>query len=99
MGAALLAVLPPRFVAGAIGCVIFVGFSTWGGLHAPSLVVPNLPPYNGTHVCDLIVAVVVGVAVSSPSRPARGHLGRLTMKAVDRRGAAATRFDSETAFD
>jgi len=64
LGAALLPVLLPGFVAAAIGYVIFVGFGTWGGLHAQSLVVPNLPPYNGTHVYDLIVAVVVGVAAA-----------------------------------
>jgi len=61
MGAALLPVLIPGFVAAAIGYVIFVGFGTWGGLHAQSLVVPDLPAYNGTHVYDLIVGVAVGI--------------------------------------
>jgi H+/Cl- antiporter ClcA len=64
MGSALLPVLIPGFVAAAIGYVIFVGFGTWGGLHAQSLAVPDLPPYNGTHVYDLLVAIVVGVAAA-----------------------------------
>jgi len=61
MGAALLPVLLPGFVAAAIGYVIFVGFGTWGGLHAQGLAVPDLPPYNGTHIYDLIVGIVVGI--------------------------------------
>jgi chloride channel protein, CIC family len=64
MGSALLPVLIPGFVAAAIGYVIFVGLGTWGGLHAQSLAVPDLPPYNGTHVYDLLVAIVVGVAAA-----------------------------------
>jgi H+/Cl- antiporter ClcA len=43
LGSALLPVLIPGFVA-AIGYVIFIGFGSWGGLHAQSLAVPNLPP-------------------------------------------------------
>ena len=64
MGSALLPVLIPGFVAAAIGYVIFVGLGTWGGLHAQSLAVPDLPPYNGTHVYDLLVAIVVGVGAA-----------------------------------
>jgi H+/Cl- antiporter ClcA len=64
MGAALLPVLIPGFVAAAIGYVIFIGFGTWGGLHAQSLAVPNLPAYNGTHIYDLIVGVAVGIATA-----------------------------------
>jgi len=64
LGPALIPVLIPGFVAAAIGYLIFVGFGTWGGLHAQSLVVPDLPPYNGTHVYDLVVGVVVGVAAA-----------------------------------
>jgi hypothetical protein len=56
MGSALLPVVIPGFVA-AIGYVTFVGFGTWGGLHAQSLAVPGLPPYNGTHVYDLGIAL------------------------------------------
>jgi len=64
MGAALLPVLLPGFVAAAIGYLIFVGFGTWGGLHAQSLAVPNLPEYDGTHVYDLLVGIAVGLAAA-----------------------------------
>src|SRR5262249_24620343 len=64
MGAALLPILLPGFVAAAIGYVIFVGLGSWGGLSAQDLAVSNLPPYNGTHVYDLLVAVVVGVVAA-----------------------------------
>jgi H+/Cl- antiporter ClcA len=61
MGAALLPIILPGFVAAAVGYLIFVGFGDWGGLEAQGLVVPNLPPYNGTHLADLIVAILVGI--------------------------------------
>jgi H+/Cl- antiporter ClcA len=61
MGAALLPVLLPGFVAAAVGYVVFVGFGDWGGLGTQSLAVGNLPAYDGTHLLDLLVAVVVGV--------------------------------------
>jgi H+/Cl- antiporter ClcA len=64
MGAALLPVILPGFVAAAVGYLIFVGFGTWGGLHAQGLAVPNLPLYNGTHLRDLLVAVAVGVTAA-----------------------------------
>src|SRR5262245_15688121 len=64
MGAALLPVLLPGFVAAAIGYVIFVGFGGWGGLSPQSVAVSSLPPYDGTHVYDLIVGVVVGIAAA-----------------------------------
>ena len=62
MGALLLPVLLPGFVAAAVGYVIFVGFGHWGGLATQSLAVPNLPDYSGLHEFDLVVGVVVGVA-------------------------------------
>ncbi len=62
MGALLLPVLLPGFVAAAVGYVIFVGFGHWGGLSTQSLTVPNLPDYSGLHEFDLVVGVVVGVA-------------------------------------
>jgi len=75
IGAGLLPVLLPGFVAAAIGYVIFIGFGTWGGLHAQSLAVPNLPPYNGTHIYDLLVGVAVGIltaiAITAVRRGAR----------------------------
>jgi H+/Cl- antiporter ClcA len=61
MGTALLPVILPGFVASAVGYLIFIGFGDWGGLEAQGLVVPNLPPYNGTHLADLLVAVAVGI--------------------------------------
>jgi H+/Cl- antiporter ClcA len=61
MGTALLPIILPGFVAAAVGYLIFVGFGDWGGLEAQGLVVPNLPPYHGTHLADLVVAVLVGV--------------------------------------
>jgi H+/Cl- antiporter ClcA len=64
LGAGLLTVLLPGFVAAAIGYVLFVGLGDWGGLSSQGLAVPNLPAYNGTHVYDLIVAVVVGIVAA-----------------------------------
>ena len=61
MGAALLPILVPGFVAAAVGYVVFVGFGDWGGLDSPGLTVPDLPLYDGTHLSDLAVAVAVGV--------------------------------------
>jgi H+/Cl- antiporter ClcA len=64
LGAGLIPVLLPGFVAAAIGYLIFVGFGDWGGLDAPGLAVPDLPLYEGTHLLDLLVAVSVGVATA-----------------------------------
>jgi len=64
MGAALLPIILPGFVAAAVGYVIFIGLGNWGGLGTPGLAVPNLPPYDGTHVYDLLLAVLVGVAAA-----------------------------------
>ena len=64
LGASLAAVLLPGFVAAAVGYVIIVGLGDWGGLDVPGLAVPNLPPYEGTHVLDLLLAVVVGVVTA-----------------------------------
>jgi H+/Cl- antiporter ClcA len=76
MGGELLPALIPGFVAAAVGYVVFVGFGSWGGLHAQALAVPNLPEYKGTHLYDLLVGIAVGV------------LAALVIAAV-RRGAAA----------
>jgi H+/Cl- antiporter ClcA len=61
MGTALLPILLPGFVAAAVGYLIFIGLGDWGGLEAQGLAVPNLPPYEGTHIADLLVAIAVGV--------------------------------------
>jgi H+/Cl- antiporter ClcA len=64
MGALLLPVLLPGFVAAAVGYVVFVGFGHWGGIATQSLTVPSLPDYNGTHELDLLIGVVVGIAAA-----------------------------------
>jgi H+/Cl- antiporter ClcA len=64
LGAAATPVLVPGFVAAATGYLIFVGLGDWGGLAQQPIAVPGLPPYHGTHVRDLLVGVVVGVAAA-----------------------------------
>jgi len=61
LGASLAPALLPGFVAAATGYVVFIGFGNWGGLGTPGLAEPGLPSYQGTHIYDLILAVVVGV--------------------------------------
>ena len=64
LGASLIPVLAPGFVAAAVGYVIFVGLGDWGGLAAAGLTLPNLEPYDGTHVLDLAIAPVIGVVTT-----------------------------------
>ena len=64
MGAALLPLLVPGFVAAAVGYVVFTGFGDWGGLDSPGLVVPDLPLYDGVELGDLALAVAVGMATA-----------------------------------
>jgi H+/Cl- antiporter ClcA len=61
MGTALLPALLPGLVAAGIGYLVFVGLGSWEGLNAPGLQVPNLPPYDGEIVADLILAIAVGL--------------------------------------
>jgi H+/Cl- antiporter ClcA len=61
LGAMLLPVLLPGLVAAALGYVVFVGIGDWGGVASFDLAVPGLPPYEGTHVRDLLLAIVMGV--------------------------------------
>jgi H+/Cl- antiporter ClcA len=61
LGAKLLPVLLPGFVAAAVGYVLFIGLGSWSGLSAQALAYPNLPPYHGTHLYDLLIAIVVGI--------------------------------------
>jgi H+/Cl- antiporter ClcA len=80
MGARLLPVLLPGFVAAATGYLLFTGFGSWGGLHAQGLAVPDLPAYKGEHLRDLIVAVIVGVLTAlliTGVRRASGVVSRL----------------------
>jgi H+/Cl- antiporter ClcA len=78
LGVGALPVLIPGFVAAAVGYVIFIGFGDWGGLDAPGLEIPSLPAYDGMHLGDLGLAVVIGV---------------LTVLAVVAVRALATRID------
>jgi H+/Cl- antiporter ClcA len=64
MGAALLPTLLPGLVAAAVGYLLFVGLGDWGGLDATALAVPGLPTYDGTHLLDLLVAVIVGIVAA-----------------------------------
>jgi H+/Cl- antiporter ClcA len=64
MGAALTPILLPGLVAAGVGYVVFVGLGDWGGIGAAALSVPGLPAYEGTHVIDLLLAPVLGVAVA-----------------------------------
>jgi H+/Cl- antiporter ClcA len=81
MGAALLPMMLPGLVAAAIGYLVFVGLGDWGGLDAPGLVVPDLPVYDGTHVADLLIAIVAAVLTALVMAGIR----RLAV-AVDREG-------------
>ena len=64
LGARVIPALLPGFVAAAVGYLIFVGFGDWGGLDAPGLAVPNLEPFVGTHLLDLLVAIAVGIVTA-----------------------------------
>jgi H+/Cl- antiporter ClcA len=61
LGAALTPILLPGLVAAAIGYVIFIGIGDWGGLGEAVLSVPGLPPYEGTHLLDLMLAIGIGL--------------------------------------
>jgi H+/Cl- antiporter ClcA len=63
-GRALLTGLLPGLVAAAVGYVIFVGFGTWGGLNTAGLTMPGLTAYHGTHLLDLLVGLVTGIAAA-----------------------------------
>jgi H+/Cl- antiporter ClcA len=64
LGARLIPALLPGFVAAAVGYLIFVGLGPYTGAPAPGLTVPDLEPYVGTSVPDLLLAVVVGIATA-----------------------------------
>jgi H+/Cl- antiporter ClcA len=65
MGAVLIPVLLPGFVAAAVGYLVFLGVGPYTGAPAPGLQVPDLPAYVGTSVPDLIIAIVVGVVTAA----------------------------------
>jgi H+/Cl- antiporter ClcA len=89
LGAALLPVLLPGFVAAALGYVIFIGFGGWGGLQSQSLAVPNLPLYQGTHVYDLLVGVAVGIATAGVIALVRRAAGDVARDGLARLGLPA----------
>jgi H+/Cl- antiporter ClcA len=62
LGPTLIPALLPGVVAAAVGYVIFLGVGSWSGMKANTLNLSGLPPYHGTHVGDLFMAIVVGVA-------------------------------------
>lgn len=64
LGAAVIPLLLPGFVAAATGFVVFTGFGDWGGLGTTALSVPGLPEYKGTHLLDLVVAVAIGLVAA-----------------------------------
>lgn len=61
VGTMLVPALLPGLVAAAVGYLLFTGLGDWGGLDEAGLAVPDLPTYEGTHVLDLLLAIVVGV--------------------------------------
>ena len=65
LGAVLIPVLLPGFVAAAVGYLVFLGVGPYTGAPAPGLQVPDLPAYVGTSVPDLIIAMVVGVVTAA----------------------------------
>jgi chloride channel protein, CIC family len=65
LGAVLIPVLLPGFVAAAVGYLVFLGVGPYTGAPAPGLQVPDLPAYVGTSVPDLIIAIVVGVVTAA----------------------------------
>ncbi len=86
MGTALLPALLPGLVAAAVGYVLFVGLGTWGGLDATAIAVPGLPAYVGTHVLDLVLAVVIGLVTAVLVAAVRRTAGRLDDLARGRSG-------------
>ena len=64
LGASLIPILIPGLVAASIGYLIFIGFGDWGGLEATAISVPGLPPYDGVHLRDLLLAIVVGLMLA-----------------------------------
>ena len=64
LGAAVIPFLIPGLVAASLGYLIFIGLGDWGGIEAAALSVPGLPPYEGVHLRDLVIAVGGGVVIA-----------------------------------
>jgi H+/Cl- antiporter ClcA len=89
LGTQAIPALLPGFVAAAMGYLIFIGLGDWGGLNAPGIVVPNLPPYDGTSIVDLVIAVCVGVVAALAIVPLKGRASRLRELGKSRLGMPA----------
>jgi H+/Cl- antiporter ClcA len=89
LGAAVIPVLLPGFVAAAVGYTVFVGFGDFGGLDVPGLAVPNLEPYDGTRIVDLLFAVAIGIVVAVVLALVRRGTGRLAENGERRLGMSA----------
>ena len=63
LGATLIPVLLPGLVAAALGYLVFVGIGDWGGVESRPRR-PRPSPLRGTHVRDLLLAIVVGVVAA-----------------------------------
>ena len=77
LGKAALPALLPGLVAAAIGYVLFVGLGSWAGLDQTTLAVQGLPEYNGTHILDLCLAVVIGIVTALLVAAVRRSAGRI----------------------
>jgi chloride channel protein, CIC family len=89
LGSALIAVLLPGLVAAAIGYLVFVGVGDWAGVGSFDLAVPGLPVYDGTHVLDLVLAVVVGVATAIVVVLVKRIAGRTAAEGLKRYGSGS----------
>jgi H+/Cl- antiporter ClcA len=87
MGTALIPILLPGLVAASIGYILFVGLGEWAGFHAASFIVPDLPPYVGTHLLDLVLGVAVGIAAGVLMALIRWLATRVAAAAQDRTAA------------
>ena len=89
LGAALIPVLVPGFVAAAVGYLVFLGLGPFTGAPAPGLQIPDLPAYTGTSVPDLVIAIAVGVVTAALivaiNRAASGVAARQDRRLGDRR--------------
>ena len=76
----------PGFVAAAVGYVVFVGIGDWGGVASMQIAVPGLPVYDGTHVLDLLLAIVVGILAALVVAGVRRFATRIDTVAEPRLG-------------
>lgn len=95
-GAALIPALLPGLVSATVGYLIFTGIGNFGGLPQAGLTVPDLPPYAGVHLLDIVVGAGVGLVTVFAVLIARtialrtdALVGRLGMPVVLIGGGAA----------